>query len=323
MKPRTTVILIAALFAAVPAFAATLQLDMKRAVQVKKGDIRLADVATLAAETPRLVQVFGDVNLGDAPYPGNARALSRAYVEMILRRHEIAPEDIAWTGSESCVVTVVAKRVSGQEIVLAAERFLRQLPILRDKNVSFEVVTTPRDLTVSAAADPDLVVIAPAMTQAWGRAKVYVKIMAGGRQLAVVPVTLHVTCEMKMVYAVRPIRRGARIAEEDIRVKDATLGPNSGDIPFLTDAAMALGKTAVHAVPAGTPLTLAMVVEPLAVRRGDDVSIYLRSQTLEVVTKGIAQEDGRTGETIGVKIAGTGKSVSGKLTGPGALELAM
>ena len=71
------------------------------------------------------------------------------------------------------------------------------------------------------------------------------------------------------------------------------------------------------------PLTLAMLVEPLAARRGDNVSIYLRSETLEVVTKGIAQGDGRVGETIGVKIAGTGKSVSGKLTGPGALELTM
>jgi len=323
MRVRTAGILLAALFAAVPAFAARLQLDMKRAVQVNKSEIRLDEVATLSAETPALAAVFGRVKLGDAPYPGNARTLSRAYVEMVLRRHDLAPEDIAWKGSESCIVTVASKRVSGREIALAAERFLRELPLLADKNVSFEVVTTPRDQTVSATRDPELVVIAPAMTQAWGRAKVYVKIMDGKRQLAVVPVTLHITCEVKMVYASRPIRRGVRIGEGDIQVKEATLGPGSGDVPYLTDAALALGKTAVHAVPAGTPLTVAMVTEPLAVRRGDDVSIYLRSPSLEVVTKGIAQADGRTGETIGATIAGTGKTVSGRLTGPGALELAL
>ena len=53
MRSRMTAILIAALFAAAPAFAAMLQLDMKRAVQVNRGDIRLADVAGLAATQKR------------------------------------------------------------------------------------------------------------------------------------------------------------------------------------------------------------------------------------------------------------------------------
>ena len=175
MKSRITVIAIAVFFAAMPASAARLQLDMKRAVQVNKGDIRLADVVGLSAETPALAGVFGAVRLGDAPYPGNARTLSRAYVEMVLRRHDIAPEDIAWKGGESCVVTVPAKRIGGGKIAAEAERFLRELPALRNKNVSIQVLTTPRDLTVSAAAEPELVPFAPAMTRAWGRAKVYVK----------------------------------------------------------------------------------------------------------------------------------------------------
>lgn len=317
------IIAVAALVAGSCAIGADIQIGMKRVARLPSGDIRLGDVASVLTPNAKLSETLAAVKLADTPWPGNARTFSRDYVAMVLKRHDVNADEIAWKGAETCTVTVHTVRVTGDEIVQAARSYLREAPVLKGKSVDMEAASRPRDITVAATERPRLVVSAPAMARAWGRAKVYVKIMDGRRQLAVVPVSFKVTSQASVLYAVRPVRRGAKISQDDVLVREITLGPGSGNTPYVTDKSMALGRLALRAIPAGTPLTLAMVVEPLAARRGEGVSIYLHSGSLQVTTKGIAQDDGRLGDVIGVKIAGTGKVISGKLTGRSAIELKM
>ena len=77
----------------------------------------------------------------------------------------------------------------------------------------------------------------------------------------------------------------------------------------------------MRSIPAGTALTASMVAEPLAIRRGEDVTLSLKSDHMEVVTKGVAQKDGYVGDLIPVKVFVSGKDLTCKVVANGTVEL--
>jgi flagella basal body P-ring formation protein FlgA len=112
------------------------------------------------------------------------------------------------------------------------------------------------------------------------------------------------------------------IEKGHLDTREIVLGPASIPETYLDSSPdSAIGKVAVRAIPAGTALTASMVAEPLAIRRGDDVTLSVKSAHMEVVTKGIAQKDGYMGEMIPVKVFVTGKSLTCKIVGNGTVEL--
>ena len=60
---------------------------------------------------------------------------------------------------------------------------------------------------------------------------------------------------------------------------------------------------------------------PIAIRRGDEVSITIEGNGFDITGSGIAMDDGREGGTVRVKTSTTGTPVSVRVTGPGTASL--
>ncbi|CAM3256571.1 hypothetical protein SPAN111604_13455 [Sphingomonas antarctica] len=65
----------------------------------------------------------------------------------------------------------------------------------------------------------------------------------------------------------------------------------------------------------------AQINAPLAIRRGDEVTVTIEGQGFDITGSGIALDDGREGGTVRVKTSTTGTPVTVRVTGPGTASL--
>jgi flagella basal body P-ring formation protein FlgA len=296
-------------------------LTMKSSALLSKGDIPLGEVASVSTSDPALRERLSAINLGATPWPGNVRSVTREQVAMYLSRAGLDPSTVRWAGAETCVVQVRAHRVTGEEIVQAARDYLASLPGLRE-GAQIEVERTPRDILLPSSERPlRMAASAASVDRPWGRLRVYVKVFDGDNVEATVPVMFLVTVPRKIVVAARPLRQGDVIEPSHVEQRDALLGPESGPENYIEDPASVIGQRAARAVAAGTPITASMIVAPYAAHKGESVSIRLRSEHLEIVTKGLAQRDAYVGDTIPVVVETTGRKLPCRVVAAGMVEL--
>ena len=90
---------------------------------------------------------------------------------------------------------------------------------------------------------------------------------------------------------------------------------------FATERSELIGKQARRRLPAGKPVPLAALAEPVAVRRGAAVSATYREDGFSISTSLIALRDGAAGETIDARNAATGNIVRATVRADGTLAV--
>jgi len=279
-------------------------------------------VAEVTGDAALAAQV-GDVSLGSSPWPGNSRSVTKAQVIRYLVSAGFDAALIQWRGASACLVTLETTKVTSEQIVQAGREYLASLPMLKRGDARVEVEQMPRDCVVAGRAEEvSLAAFAASADRPYGRLQIFVKIKVGDKVLTTIPLTFMVSTSQKVLVTTRPINRGDVIEKASLDTREVILGPDSAPQTYLDCAPeSAIGKVAVRSIPAGTPLTASMVAEPLAIKRGDDVTLSLKSSHMEVITKGVAQKDGYVGDMIPVKVYVSGKDLTGKVVANGVVEL--
>jgi flagellar basal body P-ring formation protein FlgA len=124
---------------------------------------------------------------------------------------------------------------------------------------------------------------------------------------------------------------GRLIVDVDVAVPNHAIAANEvlkpGDIEHvklprerlaldtLTDASQLIGKSAIHVLRADQPVRAGDVQDPLVVRRGDLVTIELRTPTMELSAQGKALEDGAMGARIRVANTRSKRAVDAVVVG--------
>ena len=83
----------------------------------------------------------------------------------------------------------------------------------------------------------------------------------------------------------------------------------------------AVGREAARMLPAGTVVRAPDVIAPRLVRRGEAVTITVRSGGLAIATGGRALASAGAGETMRVVSASTNRTLDGVVEGPGAVRV--
>lgn len=97
----------------------------------------------------------------------------------------------------------------------------------------------------------------------------------------------------------RVVRRGERIRPEDVILMQTSLSQLPSDA--VSDFSPALGAAARSEIRPGMWVTGRMLVTPIAVKTRHAVTIRLVDGPIEIVTKGIAKQNGAIGEVIRVE----------------------
>lgn len=119
--------------------------------------------------------------------------------------------------------------------------------------------------------------------------------------------------------AVHNLGRGAILGQTDIEmVLKNTSHLRQG---FVDTPEKAMGLELRRPIKRGEALRTGILIEPLAVKRGDEVRLLARSGTIRVSAQGTAMASGRVGEQIRVKNNNSTRIVKGEIIAPGQVEI--
>lgn len=280
--------------------------------------ITLADVADLPEDASERLR---DLELGNAPWPGHRRRVSRELVEMRMaagfpqNRYRVA-------GAEQCTVGVATERVGKRELLTAARRFLRgQYSGAAD--VSITCIGEPEPVLVEAG-DGEVSIESGIRDRRRGRGELTVglDIVRSGSVLEQASARFHVSLRREVLVATRRIPRGKSPGRDTVRTDTRDVARISGT-PLTSRDDLENSKT-VRAISAGQVVTRDMLKDrknPVVVRANERVRLVARGGGLRVSTVGRALSTARKGETVTAENAKTGRRVSGVAAGDGRVVI--
>jgi flagella basal body P-ring formation protein FlgA len=120
--------------------------------------------------------------------------------------------------------------------------------------------------------------------------------------------------------------RAARAIARDEAIGSDAVDFTGGELPAMPmrpplDARTIIGLKARRAIAVGEPLTAAVLWVPPVVRSGDPVEVTVRIGLVEVRGAGRASGSGQVGDTIRIMQPNSSRLLTGRITGPGAVEI--
>jgi len=124
---------------------------------------------------------------------------------------------------------------------------------------------------------------------------------------------------MTVVTARAPIRRNSKIAASSLGLSEQDVVRLDGG--YFTRMQDVVGLNARTDIGLGEILSPHQLQEALAVLKGDRVTIEVRGNGLLIRAFGIALEDGRLGQRIGVRNERSGREISGTVSAAGVVSV--
>ena len=283
---------------------------LKASAEVQGRVVRVSDVAELSGDEGLCARLAG-LPLASAPRPGNVRVLSRAQIAAAVRR---LASGSTVSGAEAVSVRTATQVVAGDALRrMATREILARFPGQPDRlEVEFVSATRPVEVTKGKLSF-NLNMRPPG---SWGRSRasalVNIDILVNGTREAgvVIPVRLRIFGLVPV--ASRGIERGQALVQEDVSCQRTELIGRAVRAMALDRY---LGWTTRRRIPSGAVLTADMFRAPILVHRGDQVTTELRTDTITVVARAVALEDGSLGSTIRLRLKGSRKDFPGRVTG--------
>ena len=139
------------------------------------------------------------------------------------------------------------------------------------------------------------------------------------------PWTVFVPAQVRLfrnvVTAVRPLKRDAIVAEQDIAMRERDIGLLGQG--FLSAEDQALGQKILRPMVIDQIIAPNFLEQPQMVRKGDQVVITARSGSIAVRMPGEALSDGTFNEQIRVRNLNSKRIIKANITGPGQVEAPM
>lgn len=106
------------------------------------------------------------------------------------------------------------------------------------------------------------------------------------------------------------LKKGDVVRRDDVVTREAYLNGSGSAYPSTPQDV--IGKTAKKDIRAGEVLTNTLLEDPIAIHKGQIVSIKAQNKRMVVETKGVALDRGRMGDVVRAK-ASSGKEIMGKV----------
>lgn len=138
------------------------------------------------------------------------------------------------------------------------------------------------------------------------------------------PWTLYVPISIKVFERVatlnKPLMRGAPIREEDITLMEQDI--QNLKHGYISDVKVPQGKLLKRSLPAGSPLTNDVLIQPQLVRRGQRVTLVAKNETLSISITGDALSSGAIGEAVRIRNPVSKQVIEGIVIAEGIVEVA-
>ncbi len=265
-----------------------------------------------------LGDVFDDVTanadyyLAPAPAAGKATVLNAGDLSRIAEAFHLGwkPQ----TNLEQVVVRRAAAEASPQVVGAADIQAALQEPLaekMKGQKFDTELFDQTVSLRVPKTADKTVNVESLVYDAAQGTFKATVSAQAAPGVKKEIKGRLYPLVQVPVLKSA--LRPGEVISAADID----TVGMRRGNISpnVLTDAGKLIGRTPKHGLPAMRPVAAGDVQAPLLIKKGDLVTMELKSGVISLTAKGRALDSGAEGEAIRIMNTNSKQVVDAVVTG--------
>jgi len=293
--------------------------------------IRLDDVCVLNGFTAAVETTLKDVDLGDAPSPGELLIIEQKTIREAVRGAGVNMATVTVSGAGRCEVTrpsapsvtppensdtthhteagsaaTTPATVSPPRTSGATERTLRQA-VIDFFDDELERYNGRAEITFDRASEQMLGLSEPTYTfrvrrrggPPLGLVPVEVDVLTDGAVAQRVPFVVSVSMVRRVVVAHRPINQGAIVNAGDVETMELRF--NHIDKIGLSASTRLIGQRAKRFITAGSMIDLTCVESVPLVVRGQLVTLESVAGGVKVVTTAKAAEDGLLGQTITVR----------------------
>jgi len=204
-------------------------------------------------------------------------------------------------------------------LVAAAEAHLRE-----QGNPGDEVQVTLRrgsgSLLVSDDADQPVRLVAEALDRATsGDIPCRVRVLRGNNELARALLVLELTRWRTCLVAARPLARGSHLDLGAVRSERLALTRDSSDAK--QNAEDLVGWEVRVDLPAGAPILASAIQPQRVVRANQTVVLMVQNERIQVSASGTALAEGNLGDSILVRRATDGRTLRGRISGVGEVQV--
>lgn len=180
-------------------------------------------------------------------------------------------------------------------------------------------VVDPADPVMMSGGAVELHIVPNLTEEGLGRRRFHVEAVANGKPRKTIQVVADIAAMIDAVVPARFLKTDELIEREDLK----TVGMRVHQVnhPFITDQGEIIGKSASRPLPPDTPLRLAFVKLPLAIKKGDRVLIEARRGGLSIRAYGVTKSSGQVGQTVMVANLDSGRELRAKVVAPSLVEV--
>jgi flagellar basal body P-ring formation protein FlgA len=273
-------------------------LAFKSEVQVAGDYITLSHLADLPDE---LAQKCGSALIWTAPPPGQIYTITQEFLhyrlgQLGLRQYfpdAVLPAAIQVRQTE---VQQTGVLLNGADVAAAFRRYVQEHNPYPTENLQIEVFPLEESVMLP---DPQVTikVLPPRHDKLLGEVTLEMVLLHQGQSLKRLKVNGMVRLKRSVVCATRPLRAQETIGPGDIQVMLREVTGLSVD-DFFTSAEQVLGHILSKSLGPQEIINTRHLSNQPIIKRGDEVTVVLDEDGLEISTKGVAREQGYLGKTI-------------------------
>jgi len=306
--------------------AAAVTIRLRPEVALRRGIVRLGQIADVSSFDRALAQKLNGLPLGYTPWPGSLRKITRQPVALALKRSGLSEEEVEWRGGACTQVSLLTVVVPGNRIVEVAHAYLAELARLKGGEVQIRALATPRDRRIPAGVSPPVLDVVP-MTFGMSGAQVrpLVRISVDRTPVTVVPVPFSVRRFQRIAVMKKRARRGDTLGAAHVTLRRIELTPAIITRGPVTDIGGVLGSRARRTLASGEILSAHDVLPALAVRADEMVKVVVKVRNVLVEAQAVARRDGQKGDVIPVELKrGTRRTIlQCRVIGEGVVQVTL
>jgi flagella basal body P-ring formation protein FlgA len=272
-------------------------LTAEERIEIDGPDIRLGQIANIAAGSTALKERLGRIKIGRAAPAGKSRNISRDYILLRLRQNGFDPGTFDIRLPEKLRVHRSAVRVSREEMEMMIRDYFQAQPLSAEAQVNLTAVRIREDVVLpKGAIHHDIQVQPPSAPSRM--LPVAIAFTVDGRFERKVSAMVHLEMMQNVVVSRRPIPRFKVITAEDVMLRQLDVAGLSGHL--LRSLEDVIGKRARRAIGMHAEVQANMVEWPPVVQKGDRVLIVAESGNLRITAVGKVKTMGRIGDQVRV-----------------------
>ncbi len=302
------------LLIATPLFG--MEIRLKESALVEGRMVSLGEIARLMP-ADEVTAAYADLELFPAPEPGKVRVVKAKEVARYFGQKTLGLDDVRISGAQAVKVAGAGIEMTPAKIEQILKSYLeKKRTLLPRAQVRFKSLKLPPAFFLPRGQLNHQVI--PSNARILGSSRFTIIFRVDGRVAKNLSVRGELEAMAPVAVAAHDLGRGIILGEADLKLVEMDISALRNPSFSLHDL---LGKKLKRPQRAGLALDRGAVEFPPVIRRGELVTISLKSGALLLTARGEARQDGRQDETIRVRNTSSRKEILCRVVAPGEVAL--